>query len=123
MGRALNDGCERCELGKFEPSVGFGSGLGGAHRASLWSPDAYAPAIHSLSWAFWSFGLFDLAGSGQGEWLLLAASASNVRSGTASRTVPDRLLCTGGLHPSEDAVEVRSAHWTLGLSHPGALVV
>src|SRR4051794_30961541 len=77
-----------------------------------------------LSTAFLGpFGLFDLAGSRQGEWLLLAASASNVRSGTASRTVPDRLLCTGGLHPSEDAVEVRSAHWTLGLSHPGALVV
>jgi hypothetical protein len=39
-------------------------------------------------------------------------------------TVPDRMLSSGcALDPTENAVEVRAAHGTLGLGHPGALVV
>src|SRR5215212_2897114 len=44
-------------------------------------------------------------------------------SGTAGRPSPWVLLCVVVLSPAENAVQVRAAHWTLGLGHPGALVV
>src|SRR5215213_10607617 len=44
-------------------------------------------------------------------------------SGTAGRPSLIVLLCVVVLGPAENAVQVRAAHWTLGLGHPGALVV